>query len=188
MNNLCKILMFSFLLIFMSSCSFNKNNNSNTGFGTLSDVSFVLNQFDNNNLSETDTKSVENEIQNNPEWINFLSSNNDTISDTKQTNQNQGFYGSKLNWKKRVNKSEFLSYLKANNLSVANLSDIELENDENSNTKNIKITNKNIDAKDFVKKFKFLSNRLIEIKSTQEDIEFSGNGFGLDPQKELIFE
>ena len=196
-----KVLKISFILLllfFTVSCSKIADDSSKFSMNQANETSFVLNEFADNNLTGEQSQLVENEIKNNPDWFDFLNSNSSQLTQKnnissgqnqlKNNFQNLGFYGNKLNWKKIISKYDILSYLKENGISVANLTEIEIINDDNFITTSIRIANKDINMKDFTKHFKLLSNRLISVSINKNEIIFFGNGFGLDPQIKLFLD
>lgn len=81
-------------------------------------------------------------------------------------------------WVQEIKKVDILKYMKDNNISLSNISEIETETTEEGFVKNIVIGGKNIDIKKLMKYFQLKSNKITNIKNKKTSFIVEGVGEG----------
>lgn len=86
-------------------------------------------------------------------------------------------------WKREIKKAELLAFLNKNNISLANLKNIEPEFDQNKNLIRLVIGGKNIDYFLLKNEFELESSKITNIEFSRENNSFVISGKGKDLEK-----
>lgn len=82
-------------------------------------------------------------------------------------------------WKKEIKKADILKYLKENNISLSNLSNIETEKQSDGRTKTLKVGGKGFDIKELINRFDIPSNNIYNIENKLSSIIIEGKEYGM---------
>ena len=163
-------------------------------------VAYNLEQFDKDkNLDDETLKTLSVIIRTNLETESMNKSQKYTVSEKYQNISNQtkneiiminenieyiDISGNNNKWNQTIEKDEILSYAHENNINLSNISEVEpiFKDDIISH---IKIGGKSFDYRNFAKKFNIPSNKIEDIKSTNQNIEIIGSGNGFVKNFEL---
>ncbi len=186
-----------FLLIIITSltlCSCSKNNVAAATVDTNKLVAARLEKLD--NIKSFDDETIKalsviirtNILNGNDEEIvlddvdeklyNLASqTNGETLSNNENSNNIEYYLGDeKTNWKKEIKKTELLKFLSKNNISIANLSKLEINKNDDGTLNNLSIGGKNFSYEMLSSEFNFDSNNIYNISNNKHSIIVEGKG------------
>lgn len=198
-------LIFIFICIFLIGCS----NTNNTSYAINDYVYRELEKIENvESLNEETIKALSIVIRTNIEDeeinknVNIEKNNSKLYKIINSTNnlklnkkhKYQKFIFDKNNkknknekWNKSISKSDILKYMLNKNISLANISDIKINYNDENKINSISIAEKNIIIEELIKEFNLPNNNIVDIKINKTNIvvigEFESNNIYFDIEK-----